>query len=153
MVLQDVVGVTIPLKGGKMTFFEGSVRSLAFANGGLLSESRRGKSTQGFIHMADWYTTFCKLASVDLDDSGPGKFPVDGMDVWPIITGENEKTLHYKIILGYDYSERYPNQGALIVGNYKLIVGQQGNIAWTNWILHAASPYVVHIVIHIVFMT
>ena len=54
------------------------------------------------------------------------------MDAWPIITGENEKTPHDKIILGYDYSERYPNQGALIVGNYKLIVGQQGNIAWIN---------------------
>ena len=74
-------GCNYPLKGGKMTFFEGSVQSLAFANGGLSPKSRRGKSTQGFIHIADWYTTFCKLASVDLDDSGPGKFPVDGMDV------------------------------------------------------------------------
>ena len=57
-------GSNYPLKGSKMTFFEGGVRSLAFANGGLLPESRRGKSTQGFIHIADWYTTFCKLAGV-----------------------------------------------------------------------------------------
>ena len=53
----------------------------------------RGKSTQGFIHIADWYTTFCKLAGVD---SGPGRFPVNGMDVWPVITGETNKTLHEK---------------------------------------------------------
>ena len=106
------------LKGGKMAFFEGGVQALAFANGGLLPESRRGKSTQGFIHIADWYTTFCKLAGIDPDDTGPGKFPVDSMDVWPIITGENEKTPHDEIVLGYDYSERYPNQEALIVGNY-----------------------------------
>ena len=90
-----------PLKGGKMGFFEGGVRSLAFVNGGLLTESRRGQSTDGFIHIADWYTTFCKLAGVDHDDSGTGKFPVDGLDVWPIITGENEKTPHDEIVLGY----------------------------------------------------
>ena len=124
-------GSNYPLKGSKMTFFEGGVRSLAFANGGLLPESRRGKSTQGFIHIADWYTTFCKLAGVDPDDSGPGKFPVDSMDVWPIITGESEKTPHDEIVLGYNFS----NAGALIFGNYKLIVGAQGkgcdNLMWS----------------------
>ena len=124
-------GSNYPLKGSKTTFFEGGVRSLAFANGGLLPESRRGKSTQGFIHIADWYTTFCKLAGVDPDDSGPGKFPVDSMDVWPIITGENEKTLHDEIVLGYNFS----NSGALIFSNYKLIVGAQGkscdNLMWS----------------------
>ena len=28
------------------------------------------------------------------DDSQIGKFPVDGTNVWPIITGENETTVH-----------------------------------------------------------
>ena len=118
-------GSNYPLKGSKGTFFEGGVRSLAFANGGLLPESRRGKSTQGFIHIADWYTTFCKLAGVDPDDSGPGKFPIDSMNVWPIITGENEKTPHDEIVLGYDFDNSHPHQGALIMGDYKLVVGPQ----------------------------
>ena len=48
----------------------------------------RSKSTQSFIHIADWYTTFCKLDSVD---SGPGRFPLNGVVVWSIITGETEK--------------------------------------------------------------
>ena len=117
-----------PLKGGKMGFFEGGVRSLAFVNGGLLTESRRGQSTDGFIHIADWYTTFCKLAGVDHDDSGTGKFPVDGLDVWPIITGENEKTQHDEIVLGYNFDYNNPGQGAIIVGDYKLVVGLQGNL-------------------------
>ena len=124
-------GSNYPLKGSKMTFFEGGVRSLAFASGGLIPESRRGKSTDGFIHIADWYTTFCKLAGVDPDDSGTGKFPVDGTDVWPIITGENEKTLHDEIVIGYDFD----NRGAIIAGNYKLIIGKQGhscaNLMWS----------------------
>ncbi len=58
-------GSNYPLKGCKGTFFEGGVRSLAFANGGLLPDSMRGRTTDGFIHIADWYATFCKLAGVD----------------------------------------------------------------------------------------
>ena len=118
-------GSNYPLKGCKSTFFEGGVRSLAFASGGLLPESRRGQSTDGFIHIADWYTTFCKLAGVDHDDTGTGKFPVDGLDVWPIITGENEKTPHDEIVLAYNFNHSHPEQGALILGDYKLIVGPQ----------------------------
>ena len=120
-------GSNYPLKGCKSTFFEGGVRSLAFVNGGLLPESRRGQSTDGFIHIADWYTTFCKLAGVDHDDSGTGKFPVDGLDVWPIITGENEKTPHDEIVLGYNFDNSHPAQGAIIVGDYKLVVGLQNH--------------------------
>ncbi len=120
-------GSNYPLKGSKKTFYEGGVRSLAFANGGLIPDRMRGKSTQGFIHIADWYTTFCKLAGVDPSDSGKGKFPVDGMDVWSIITGETDKTPHEEIILGYNYTRftSNPQQGAIIVGDYKLIVGHQ----------------------------
>ena len=82
----------------------------------------RGKSTDGFIHIADWYTTFCKLAGVDPSDSGEG-FPVDGMDVWPIINGERSTTLHDVIVLGYNFNEK----GAIISGNYKFINGSQGS--------------------------
>ena len=47
------------------------------------------------------------------------------MDVWPIITGESDKTPHDEIVLGYDFDNKHPNQGAFISGNYKLIVGAQ----------------------------
>ena len=116
------MGSNHPLKGAKGTLFEGGVRALAFANGGLLPKNMRGKSTDGFIHVADWYTTFTKLAGVDSSDSGEGKFPVDGLDVWPIITGENETSQHSEIVLSYNWTK----QGAIIVGDYKLIVGAQG---------------------------
>ena len=69
-----------------MTLFEGGLRTLAFVSGGLIPENMRGKSTDDFIHIADWYITLCRLAGVDPCDSGTGKFPVDGLDVWPIIT-------------------------------------------------------------------
>ena len=73
--------------------------------------------------------TFCKMAGVDSLDSGPGKFPVDGLDVWPIISGENSSTLHKEIVLGYNLSlaARRNSTGAIIVGEHKLIVvGKEG---------------------------
>lgn len=124
-------GSNYPLKGSKMTFFEGGVRALAFAGGGLIPDNMKGKSTDGFIHIADWYTTFCNLADVNSSDSGTGKFDVDGMDVWPIISGSNSTSPHEEIVLGYNYDSK----GAIISGNYKLIVGSQGtrcdNLMWS----------------------
>ena len=115
-----------PLKGAKFTLFEGGVRSLAFANGGVLPDSMRGKTSEGFIHVADWYPTFCKMAGVDPSDSGTGKFPVDGLDIWRIISGENDTTEHEEIVLAYNTKLSHSNStGAIIIGEYKLIVGQQ----------------------------
>ena len=45
--------------------------------------------------------------------------------MWPIITGENEKTPHDEIVLAYNFNHSHPEQGALILGDYKLIVGPQ----------------------------
>ena len=98
------------------------VRALTIANGGMLPEDMQGMVSNSFIHIADWYTTFCKLAGVDPTDSGPDKFPVDGLDVWPIITGESATNTHEEIVLGYNFEE----SGAIIVGDYKLIVRSQG---------------------------
>ena len=118
-------GSNYPLKGSKRTMFEGGVRSLAFANGGALPDSMRGKTSEGFIHIADWYPTFCKMAGVDPSDSGPGKLPVDGLDVWPIISGANATTQHEEIVLGYNFTRFNSANGAIIVGEYKLVVGIQ----------------------------
>ena len=128
-------GSNYPLKGCKYTFFEGGVRSLAFANGGVLPDSMRGKTSEGFIHIADWYPTFCKMAGVDPSDSGPGKLPVDGLDIWRIISGENATTEHEEIVLGYNFSSR----GAIIMGEYKLIVGKQGGSCDT--LMHPPLDY------------
>lgn len=106
-----------------------------FANGGFLPDEVRGKRTEGFIHIADWYTTFCNLAGVDPNGSGPGKFPVDGVGVWPILMGENTTSPHKEIVLGYNYG----STGAIIVGDYKLIVGGQGS--YCNRAMHSPLNY------------
>ena len=58
------------------------------------------KSTDGFIHIADWYATFCNLAGVDPSDSGEGKFPVDSMDILHIIAGSSTTSPHDEIVPG-----------------------------------------------------
>ena len=119
------IGSNHPLRGSKFTFFEGGVRVLAFVNGGLLPEKMKGEVTDVMTHLADWYPTFCNLAGVDPSDSGPGKYPVDGVDLWPYITGEDTTNPHDEIVLGVNFTRGHPEQGALIAGKYKLIVGRQ----------------------------
>ena len=48
---------------------------------------------------------------------------MDGLDVWPIITGESTTTPHEEIVLGYNFTKE--EIGAIIVGDYKLIVNNQ----------------------------
>ena len=39
----------------KFSAFEGGVRVASFVSGGALPASRRGKSADGLVHIADWY--------------------------------------------------------------------------------------------------
>lgn len=120
---QPCYGSNYPLKGAKITFFEGGVRNNAFLTGGFLPANLRGMSLNGFIHIADWYATFCQLAGVDPSDSAPGIFDIDSVDLWPLITGQVNYTARRYITLGYDYNSR----GAIIdtYTGSKLIVGSQ----------------------------
>eukprot|EP00117_Sycon_ciliatum_P042554 scpid54136/ scgid30941/ Arylsulfatase B; N-acetylgalactosamine-4-sulfatase len=90
VVSADGSGSNYPLKGTKMTFFEVGIRANAHVRGGLLPERMQGTKNSGFIHISDWYPTFCKMAGVDSNDSREGKYPMDGLDVdlWPLISGD-----------------------------------------------------------------
>lgn len=84
-----------------------------------------------YLYVVDWYTKFCKLEGVDSSDSGLGKFPVEGLDVWPIISGENTKTQCSDMVLSYNFG----GTGAIIMGEYNLIVVKQpegcDSLMWT----------------------
>ncbi len=43
-----------PLRGGKVSDFEGGVRATAFVTGGLLPANLRGKNSTALIHVTDW---------------------------------------------------------------------------------------------------
>mmetsp|Transcript_30455 Transcript_30455/g.50442 ORF Transcript_30455/g.50442 Transcript_30455/m.50442 type:complete len:670 (-) Transcript_30455:78-2087(-) len=72
-----------PLRGGKDTFFEGGVRSLASLGGGWLPPVLHGKDSPAVMHLADWFATLSVAAGVKPIDNATGVPPVDGQNIWP----------------------------------------------------------------------
>ena len=115
-----------PLKGGKYSNFQGGIRVNAFVSGGYLPEKMRGQKTESYIHLADWYATLCGLAGVDPTDEEAAKAklpPIDSLDVWPLISGQNTTSPRTDIPTSYD---------TLISGDYKIITGNVAHSTWTG---------------------
>ena len=87
-----------PLRGTKMSNWEGGVRVNGFVSGGFLTSKAPhmvGKTLNGFVHAADWYATFCALAGVSKHDDraeAAGLPPVDGLNMWPYFAGQVEQS-------------------------------------------------------------
>ena len=119
-------GNNYPLKGGKWTDWQGGVRVNAFVSGGYLPEQMRGKKTEGYIHIADWYATFCALAGVDPTDERAAKAnlpPIDSLNMWPLISGQNSTSPRTDIPI---------SNTTLISGDYKILVGNVDQAGWTG---------------------
>ena len=115
-----------PLKGGKYSKFQGGIRVNAFVSGGYLPDKMRGQKTDGYIHLADWYATLCGLAGVDPTDKAAAKAklpPIDSLDVWPLISGQNSTSPRTDIPTSHD---------TLISGDYKIITGDVEYSTWTG---------------------
>eukprot|EP01084_Bolivina_argentea_P151763 264864_1 len=114
-----------PLRGGKISPWEGGIRAAAFVSGGYLPRSRVGQIENGLMHLADWYTTFCSMLGIDPFDEKGAKYglpPVEGYNVWPMISGIN--TTSPRTLLPIDNT-------TLIENNYKFIIGS--NIDQASW--------------------
>ncbi|XP_065199150.1 arylsulfatase B-like [Sycon ciliatum] len=114
-----------PLRGGKLTSWQGGVRVNAFVSGGFIPSAMRGKKLEEYIALADWYATFCSLAGVDPADERAklaGLPPVDGLDMWPMLSGANLTSPRTEI----------PLSPGLISGDYKILVGNNGQAGWTG---------------------
>jgi len=112
-----------PLRGGKLSDWEGGVRVNAFVSGGAIPENVRGTKVEGLSHISDWYTTFCGLAEVDSSDkpaTDVGLPDVDGVDIWPMITAQKQSVR----------DEVYVSRYTLISGDMKLITG---TVPFTHW--------------------
>lgn len=128
---------------------EGGVRADAFVNGGLLPDKVRGKKLAGgrsYVHLCDFYATFCGLAGVDPADSAAERLglpPVDSMDMWPLFSGENLTSPRTEILFtplrglantsGSDPYDKTPSDmrdPMIIVGEWKLILGVVDQCWW-----------------------
>jgi len=84
-----------PLQGGKYSKWEGGIRVNAFVSGGFVPAAQRGTKSEGIVHIADWYGTFCHLAGVDPFDSwanASGLPGVDSVNVWPYLSGQQAQS-------------------------------------------------------------
>ena len=102
--LDNVAGANnYPLRGGKIGVLEGGIRLNAFVSGGFIPQHMRGSSVEAFMHLCDWYTTFCALAGADPYDhqaADAGLPPVDGLDMSPVIMGVNTSSPRHEIVIG-----------------------------------------------------
>ena len=116
--LVESAATNYPLRGGKYSPFEGGIRAAAFLSGGAIPPHLRGVPLETTAHIADWYTTFCGLAGADPHDAKAERWglpPVDGIDLWPEISGENPGAISLRQIP--------VDNNTIIVGDFKLIQG------------------------------
>lgn len=116
-----------PMRGGKFSDFHGGARAASFASGGLIPVARRGTTLNAYIHVADWLPTFCHLAGVDSTDTraaAAGLPALDGVNIWPQVSGANLSDAHTELPLS--------SQALLDTQTgYKIMVGKQRYNMWS----------------------
>ena len=127
-------GNNFPLRGGKTNFFEGGIRVASFVSGGIIPQRMRGQTLSGYIHVCDWYPTMLGLAGGDPADDHPGLPAVDGMDMWPYLSGNATASPRTQMMIGTEAfgDTKATWNGALISGDFKLILGTQTYGFWTG---------------------
>lgn len=107
-----------PLRGSKITVYEGGTRVTAFVHGSGLTKT--GYTYDGMMHAVDWNPTIVSAAG------GIPEHNIDGVSQWENIrTGSPSKRNEF--IYNLDDLAPYENGHAAIrMGDYKLIVGYPG---------------------------
>ena len=137
-----------PLRGGKSGNFEGGIRAAAFVSGGALPPARRGAVERARVSVEDWYATFCALAGVDPRDArgdAAGLPPVDGVNLWPLLSGANATPPRAEVVIGAD-GDGVDSDGITLVqgliraaDGYKLLVGRISSAIWQGELYPNAS--------------
>ena len=106
-------GSNFPLRGYKLSNFEGGTRVPAFVSGGILPHGVLGTPADGLVGIYDWLATFLAIAGVATPSTG-----IDGIDLWSWLTGSSSDSPRQEVVymLG--------GRGALRNKQYKIIVGR-----------------------------
>jgi arylsulfatase A-like enzyme len=98
------------LRAQKGTLYEGGTRVCAFAN--WPGHIKPGTVVNEPLHIVDWFPTLVNLAGGSLQQ----QHPLDGRDLWPVITA-GKPSPHEDILIN-----AMPNSGAIRMGGWKLVV-------------------------------
>jgi len=143
-----------PLKGGKMSNWEGGIRVNAFAAGGFLPESVLGTKQDGMIAAWDWYATFAALAGIndprDHRATAVGLPDIDSYNVWPLLSGQTAASPRHELVIGdADDPPNLPYSlggslgqtmvGGLIQGRFKVVRGNVSQSGWTGLLFPNSS--------------
>lgn len=127
LVLSDNGGVkahgssNFPLRGEKGTYYEGGVRVPALLAGGFVESALEASQATPFVftdlvHLTDLHAALLDVAGYDI------KAPLDGVSLWAQLFGEAPKRT--ELLLNIN-SDLFGGSGALIAGNFKLIVNPE----------------------------
>lgn len=98
-----------PFRGGKGSLYEGGVRVAACATWD--GHIQAGSVVNAPLHMVDWLPTLANLAG----GSTAGTKPLDGRDIWPVIT-EGKPSPHDLLLIN-----TISRVGAVRAGDWKLV--------------------------------
>ncbi|XP_020614263.1 arylsulfatase I-like, partial [Orbicella faveolata] len=110
-------GSNYPLRGGKVTLWEGGVRGVGFVHSNLIRKKER--VSYDLIDATDWLPTFYHLAGGNvsmIEDK------IDGMNVWDTLA-HGKKSPRTEVLHNIDPISRF---AAIRVERYKLVVNQDG---------------------------
>ncbi|CAC5379756.1 ARSB [Mytilus coruscus] len=112
-------GNNYPLRGGKLTVYEGGTRAVQFVHGAGISKSNY--TFNGIMHAVDWMPTILAAA-------GGGSVPgIDGINHWPDLQDGIPRQTRTEFIYNLDDSTVPVNgKAAIRVGDHKLIEGFAG---------------------------
>ncbi|XP_035210011.1 arylsulfatase B-like [Stegodyphus dumicola] len=109
-------GSNYPLRGAKMTLWEGGTRVPTFLYGDILQ--KKGYVNNNLIHAVDWFPTLLAAAGGENKDDG-----MDGMNQWNSISTGGPEVRNEFIYNIYDLEYK---RAAIRMGDYKLIIGYPG---------------------------
>ncbi len=124
-------GSNFPLRGGKHSFFAGGIQGTALVHSPLLPPAAQNTVFSGLAHASDFYPTLATLAGIGRDqltDTGP--FPVDGADLWPFLKMQRTGNVHDELLISGCRPGSASCNGAMFLGELKLIVGKQQPSGW-----------------------
>ncbi|ELU01579.1 hypothetical protein CAPTEDRAFT_176799 [Capitella teleta] len=123
-----------PLRGWKISLWEGGMRGVGFVHSPLLPNS--GGKSKGLMHVSDWLPTLVHVAGGNTTG-----MKLDGYNVWDMLTKGTEsprkEILHNIDPLMEPKGHARPNstfdtrvRAAIRYGDWKLITGDPGNGSW-----------------------